>query len=196
METYSIGVRELPEVYQIGRKLYAIRTKNHHGFQQKCPVCDGTRKLTYRGYEMPCPYCMKIGNSAGTVGSQITVRTFVVEEFIVRAVEINGSDTKADYEPKRRESIYGQPRITKVTAFTRRDNSYRGVEEVSVPGGRFLDPDEELLRKDVELSKIMFTKRAKAEEAKKILIEVEKQKLTEFNVKFGCCFEYPEEAKK
>lgn len=196
METYSVGVRELPEVYQIGQKLYAIRTKKHYSFQQTCPVCDGTKKISYRGYEMPCPYCVRIGNSAGVVTSMITVRTFIVEEFIVRAVEIKGSDTKADYEPKRRESVYSQPRITNVTAFTRRDNGYRGVEEVSVPGGRFLDPDDELLKKDVELTKIMFTKRAKAEEAKKILIEVEKQKLSEFNEKFGCSYEYPEEAKK
>lgn len=196
METYSVGVRELPSVYEIGRKLYAIRTKRHYSFQQTCPVCDGTRKITYRGYEMDCPYCVRVGNSAGTVTSTITVRAFVVEEFIVRSVTISGSDTKADYEPKRRNSIYGQPRIRSVTAFTRRDSSYRGTEEVEVPGGRFLDPDEDLLRKDIELSKILFTKRAKAEEAKRILVEVEKQKLSEFNEKFGCSHEYPEEAAK
>ena len=67
---------------------------------------------------------------------------------------------------------------------------------MEVPGGRFLNPDEDLLRKGIELSKILFTKRAKAEEAKRILVEVEKQKLSEFNEKFGCSHEYPEEAAK
>lgn len=193
MKNYTIGVRELPPVYEIGRRIYAVRTKQYYMFQQTCPVCDGTKKITYRGYEMECPYCVRRGARDGSVASAIRIRTFKVEEFIVRSVEICGPDTKSAYEPRNKDDIFNVPKINKVTMFTRRDNGYNGVEEITVQQGSYLDPTDEVVRNALQIEAMAFTSRAKAAAAKKILVEMEKQRLAEFNEKFGCSYEYPEE---
>lgn len=199
METYSIDVREIPQISRIGEKVYVIHQYNSKTFSQKCPVCDDEKKITYRGYEMPCPYCVGGSYRSGNlVKSTIVVYDLRVEEFVVNKIEITAPDYKSAYGTKNQCKAGNAPRISAVSAFTRRNCSYSSVATVRVPNGEvWLDPDEKHILEVMNLSSLVFTTRKKAEAAVSLLVEREKKKLDEFNKKYGCHYEYPfEEAKK
>lgn len=199
METYSIDVREIPQISRIGDKVYVIHQYNSRTFTQKCQVCDDTKKITYRGYEMPCPYCVGgTYRSGNLVRNTCTVYGLEVEEFIVNSVVIEGPDTKSAYATKNKGSIISAPKVAGVYAFTRRNGSSSSIATVKVPnGGLYLDPEEKYILNALHLDSFVFTTRKKAEAAVSLLVGKEKERLAEFNAKYECSYEYPfEEAKK
>ena len=197
MKTYSIGVRDIPQISQIGEKVYAIHQWNSRTFSQKCPVCDGEKKITYRRYELPCPYCVA-GMSTSTNGKPIvrdtiTMYAFEVEEYIVNHIEIEGPDLKKTYSASERGKLENMPKIKCVAAFTRRNSGCNGTATILVRDGIFLDPDDDKVINVLRMSDYSFTTRKKAEHAVDLLVEREKKRLAVFNEKFGCSYEYPEE---
>lgn len=199
METYSVGVRNIPQISRIGEKVYVIHQYNSRTFNQKCQVCNDTKNITYRGYEMPCPYCVGgTYRSGNLIRNTITVYGFEVEEFIVNKIVVEGPDTKSGYDPKNRNNILNVPKIAEVWAFTRRNSSSTSIATVRVPnGGLCFDPDEETVKRTMKISDFVFTTRKKAEAAVRLIVGKEKERLDEFNAKYECQYEYPfEEAKK
>lgn len=199
METYSIDVRGIPQISRIGDKVYVIHQYNSRTFTQKCQVCDDTKKITYRGYEMPCPYCVGgTYRSGNLVRNVCTVYGLEVEEFIVNKIVIAGPDTKSAYATKNKGSIINAPKVTGVYAFTRRNGSSSSIATVKVPNsGIYLDQEEKYVLDALQLDSLVFTTRKKAEAAVALLVEREKERLAEFNAKYECNYEYPfEEAKK
>ena len=198
METYSIEVREIPKISRIGEKVYVIHRYNSRTFSQKCQVCDDTKKITYRGYEMPCPYCVGgTYRSGNLVKNTITVYGLMVEEFIVNKIVIEGPDTKSGYDQNNRDRTINAPKISEVWAFTRRNSSSSSIANVRVPSsGVFLDPEEKYILGALHLDSLVFTTRKKAEAAVAMLVGKEKERLAEFNQKFECEYEYPFEEEK
>lgn len=199
MENYIIDVREKPQICRIGEKVYSIHRYNSRTFTQKCQVCDDTKKITYRGYEMPCPYCVGGSYRSGDlVRNTITVVGLEVEEFIINKIVIEGPDTKYAYDPKNRDRVISAPKISEVWAFTRRNSSSSSIATVKVPnGGVYLDPEENWILRAMNPDSLVFTTRKKAETAVSLLVRKEKERLAEFNAKYECQYEYLfEEAKK
>lgn len=197
MEKFSIEVHSLPPIHKIGQKVYVIREESLGSgrFRVKCPVCDDEKKIAYRGYDLPCPYCSEkkqYGWDKDPIINSISLKGYTVVEYIVNSITIEGSDTMDAYKP--RNAAKRPPRIMKVGAFHRYDGGWHSVDTVSVPNsvGIDLDPTEEWLGKDgVRVGSFAFTTKKKAQEAAEFFTEKEKKRLAEFNKKFGCNFEYP-----
>ncbi|MCR5480105.1 MAG: hypothetical protein K6F27_09660 [Ruminococcus sp.] len=93
----SIKVRN-DDMFYYGQKLYCIETEGHsERFESlNCPVCDNTKKVTIRGYECICPYCSyphKVDDNTA-----ITLRNYVVAEYIINQIKIEGPTVKKAYE--------------------------------------------------------------------------------------------------
>ena len=196
METYTIAVRELPPICKIGEKIYVIHEGIAERFRTKCPVCDDEKKIKYRGYEMGCPYCTSAAHSGTIDQSSIRIPRYEIVEYIVNGVYLEGPDTKIAYEPKNRNNTLNLPRIKKVEAFHRASSSWNSVTEIVVPTGGYLDPKPELVLMVKSTNAIAFTSRQKAQEAVNLLTERARKALVAFNEKYGCSFEFPEEAAK
>ena len=63
-----------------------------------------------------------------------------------------------------------------------------------VPSEAFIDPvPEKILSLSFDLPSAGFTTKRRAQEALKLLVDREKERLAAFNKKYGCNYEYPEE---
>ena len=198
MQTYSVNVREVPMLSNIGDKFYVIHAKAKKTFKTKCPICDDAQKIEYRGIEFPCPFCT--GSNYRTkdeiVRSSISIFSFEIDEYIVNSVLIEGQESKTAYEPRNRNEIGNLPRIKNVKAFHRSSSSYRDIDTIDVPQGLNLDPTPERVLSVMRPQALGYTTKQKAREAVAILVENEKNRLAEFNEKYGCNFEYPEDEKE
>ncbi len=160
-------------------------------FRGKCPVCDDAKKITVRGYEMECPYCNSPRrNSAGSCS--VTVRKYEAHEYIVNSFAVIGSETKKDFAP----ATWAPPRISRVSAFTRRGNGFGDIrtKEISLQKGLW-DPSEGdggwpgnmALRPE----DYYWHRRKDAEAFCRTLNNAEREKLEKFNREHGTDHGYP-----
>lgn len=183
MALFSTEVRELPATAVLGQKIYVIDQTSIAIFRAICPVCEGTMKITYKGYELKCTYCYN-----DTIPSH-SVQGYCVEEYIVNEIIIKGPDRKNAYTPRGQLEYRNLPRIAEVGAICGK------YKKSLLPGDSFIDPDKNTILGALSVSDYMFTSRALANEAITFLVEREKERLAEFNAKYGCDYEFPERRK-
>lgn len=162
-----------PFAYKLGDKVYVAEQKNYRVFHQKCPVCGGTKKVVYNGYELRCTYCDK-------VPAAITVHDFTVREYIVYEITVKSPLVKYAYEKKNIGKPEFLPEISGAKAFY---SSGDESDVISVPRMEG--------RTDVGYGRFAFTTKKAASEYVKGLMENEKMLLAKFNEEHGTDYEYP-----
>lgn len=164
--------------FNFGQKLYGFRKSNTKRFLEPCPICDGTKKIVYRGVELNCPYCAENYDR-----NCCYVNKWTIVEFIIYKAEIYGEPVKNNYFGKTEKL----PRI-RFKAFTRQSTAFSDFRDVFV-----LEP-----RVDVDVSKAienpwsdyLFTEKRKAMDVVDMLNAKEVEILEEFNLDHGTEHKY------
>ena len=189
--TFSVSLRgEAPPIFaEFGKKAYVV-TKGHGrydeytAFKEKCPCCGDAGTIIYNGFELKCSYCEKHR-------SYISIKNWVVEEYIVNGIQLAGPDRKKAYGNMRLESDL--PQVTKIQGFCRSGNGYDNVKTRDIPA-RDNDVDrplEKILRLPSCVETVAFTTRALAEEVCEAMKNIEREKLAAFNEAHGTHHEFP-----
>lgn len=190
---YQFEFNETPgeKVWRIGERFYMIHPRHIQTFIEKCPICDGTRKVTIKGAEFDCPCCQVYRHRVADMQS-INIFAFDIEEYIVNGFKVSGPEVKSAYQKD--GTVKSHPIILSFEAFSKRGgNSLRDLVEVTVPRGRDLDPEDSRIISSSDVSDFGFTTIKRAKDVVKLYINREKNRLSEFNQKFGCNYKYPEE---
>lgn len=193
----NIELREEP-LFHYGDHFFAIQpdpkrfSKTEVTFSEICPICDDTREVTIRGQAFECPMC-KGGYGAA---NHISLRNWVVQEYIVNGLTIKGPCSKAEFK---REF----PVITDGLAFGICGRGYDNVLTRSVPISfeRDVDPPEDewpniISEKSLgrKIRDVVFRKKSDAEQFCKAVILNDKDRLKKFNEKHGTNHKYPFES--
>ena len=95
-------------LFWLGDKFYKVEeTSPHYGrtskmeFSLKCPSCNDTRKITYKGYngsdfECECPICK--GSVYHGYGNKISLTNWELHEYIVYKINAQGPETVSAYK--------------------------------------------------------------------------------------------------
>lgn len=162
---------------EYGDRLYCVVSREYRHFNSICPVCDDTRKITVRGYEMDCPYCRY---NKGEQGTHIQVVRLEVVEYIVNEICILGPCAKNAYQKK-----LPTPVIYKYKAFTRTGRSDYDVETTTPPNMiEYYDVPFEKKSSKIKIDNIKHYYWRDKNEAQKFcdyFIQMQKEQLAEFN---------------
>ena len=197
MYTYEIQLSEKP-LFWLGDKFYKVNDKNNKfgdpytSFSSKCPSCNNTRKIVYKGYngsdyECECPVCK--GSIGRGYGNTIELRNWNVNEYIVYDITARGSE---------RESAYKDGAVMEsvtLDAFCKTGRCLGDYISARVP---FVPNQVDVDITSLDFSKYyfnpdnyIFRKRADAIKFCNAIKEYDKQRLIEFNKTYGTDYEYP-----
>ena len=171
-------------VFHYGQRLYIIRTIDHKLYTGKCPVCDNTRKITVKGYEMDCPYCSCDPQHADY---SILLKNYKPIEYIINEITIKGEAVKNAYTKD------GNPQVGRIPVVV-----YNGFAKIgnTTEKRRFCVHD--LAARDLRptspsdnLTDFVFDTRSQALAVTRCLHEKQKAILSDFNKQQGTNYEYP-----
>lgn len=188
--TLTIKTQDTTQL-EIGMKIYVVRSKlgtySNTLFQEKCPLCEGKKKVEMKGYEFACPVCTSSYKHNDRTSIKIT--NYAVQEYIVNRADIKGSSTKADYGKKAWTSEFLLPRVTWY-AFASWSNSARDIDTISI--------DRYALRVNADEMEIgsgesvyPFYSKAEATKFCTILHAKQERELNAFNKEHGTDHKYP-----
>ena len=189
MVNITITVGRTPRIWEFGQKVYFLEMKKIQQFHASCPICDNTKKITYKGHELRCPNCEDKNMPS------IEVYRPTLREFIVNKIVVAGPDYKNAWTKKAQTENINAPGIREVWAFDRQNAGYSGVFSRRVPDGVFVDPTLEWAA-DRSVDACCYTSPKAAKEVIELFTERERLRLVQFNEAYETNFEYPEEAKK
>lgn len=197
MVTKTIMLKREP-LFWLGDKFYIVNSQNkkygnaYTRFSSKCPSCNDTRKITYKGcddkvYECECPICK--GATYRGYGNTIDLQNWNVNEYIVYDLDARGMETESAYKDG------AVMEAVQLTAFCKTGRCLDDYITTNVP---FM-PD----KVDVDITSLdfsnyhfnpgsyIFRKRVDAVRFCEALKEYDKQRLAEFNKTYGTDYEYP-----
>ena len=199
MKTYNITLKHEP-IFWLGDRFYKIEepgkyySKNGRAeFTSKCPSCNGTRQITYKGYngkefECECPICKT--NNLHTYGDRLTLINWTLHEYIVYSIEAHGPETLSAY--KNGECCLNS---LSLNAFCKTGRCMDDYIQTNVPlMSRNIDKDIDTI--DMASSffnpkDYVFKKKADAMKFYNILKERDRKRLEEFNKTYETEYEYP-----
>lgn len=187
-------------LFWLGDKFYKVETSTPRynrtvkvGFSSKCPSCNGTRKITYIGYngsnfECECPICK--GSVYHGYGNQIRLDNWEVHEYIVYKINAQGPETVSAYKDGT-----GYIDSMSLTAFCKVGRCMDDYIQTSVPCvENHVDKEVD----SIDMSAYHFTpgdyifrKKADAVKFMEKLKKRDRQRLKEFNKTYDTEYEYP-----
>lgn len=186
-KTITVTVEDVTPFYY-GQHLFVISPCNQKRLTEKCPVCDGTNKISVRGFEMNCPYCFNNYNS----NNNISINDYEVVEYIIYKMEIKGETNKSIYKkdctPIATVSYAGFcKRNVGFAQVTTKGFSNRDLAETyhNVPYTVDRSSNKIIINGDT------FFKRSEAEKVIRELHEIQREMLENFNKIHGTEYEYP-----
>lgn len=165
-------------------------------FSSRCPSCNDTGKITYKGYngsdfECECPVC-RGGVGRGYGNNRIELTNWEIHEYIVYEVNARGSEVISSYkdgaacmESISLKAFYRFGRCadeyitTQVPVLNLVNRVDKNVEEIDIDIYSFNSED------------YVFTKKSDAAKFLKALQERDKRRLVEFNKTYKTKYEYP-----
>ncbi len=187
-------------LFWLGDKFYKVeKTTPRYGrtskmeFSSKCPSCNDTRKITYKGYngsdfECECPVCK--GSVYHGYGNKISLTNWEVHEYIVYKINAQGPETVSAYK----DGI-GYIDSMSLTAFCKVGRCMDDYIQANVPCvENNVDRDIETIDLDAYYctpSDYVFRKKADATKFLETLKEHDRQRLAEFNKTYETEYEYP-----
>ena len=201
---YGINLIEKP-LFWLGDKFYKVEEERQRCtgtdrivFASKCPSCNGTRKITYKGYngcdfECDCPVCKDSiipFNVYYGYGDQIELINWAVHQYIVNEISAKGPKTVSAY----RDGI-GYVSSVCLTAFHKTGRGAGDFIKIKVPSVEDLvDPEIESM--DMESyyfipKNYVFRKETDAAKLLNALKEYDRKRLIKFNETYGTDHKYP-----
>ncbi len=195
----SYYIAEKP-LFWLGDKFYKVEASAlNHGraskmeFSSKCPSCNDTRKITYKGYngsvfECECPVCK--GSVCHGYGNKISLTNWEVHEYIVYKINALGPETVSAYK----DGI-GYIDSMSLTAFCKIGRCMDDYIQTTVPCvENHVDSDVKSMDMDAYYfvpKDYVFRKKAGAVRFLEALKERDKQRLAEFNKTYETEYDYP-----
>ena len=181
--------------FWLGDRFYKVEpagpynTKGCTLYSSTCPSCNDTRKIKYKEhngeeYEAECQVCKR---SYVSWGNTIRLKEWEVHEYFVYRLSARGSTFVTDYKN-------GKCRIEsmELIAFHRSADDFI---ETSVPlVNSMADPafdNENMMQIMEQNDRFAFRTKKNAEKYRQMLIDLDKEKLREFNEKYRTNHEYP-----
>ena len=179
-------------LFPIGTHLWVPVTKGWKTFNEVCPVCDGSKKITVKGFEVPCGYCSCGSYSPKDDRGTLTIRNYQPEENIIYGIELRGTETKGDYK----SGGYPPLQIKSLSGFCRSSDGLNSIEVRNFQNTLTQRIDRELTRDNVRdfyhtYGDLVYTSKALALKAVKALHEYQRERLVRFNAEHGTAYEYP-----
>ena len=199
MISYPITMQQEP-LFWLGDKFYKVEESAlHYGrsskidFSSKCPSCNDTRKITYKGYngsefECECPVCK--GSIYHGYGNKISLTNWELHEYIVYKINAQGPETVSAYKDG-----VGYIDSMSLTAFCKIGRCMDDYIQTSVPcvenhvdiniksmdmDAHYFNPKDYVFRKKVDAVRFLET-----------LKERDKQRLALFNKTYETDHIYP-----
>ena len=198
----TIMLRDKP-LFWLGDKFYKVEPFVGYGpgrsvkveFSSKCPYCNDTREITYKGYngddfKCECPVCR--GGVGRGYGNRIELTNWEIHEYIVYEVNARGLETISSYKDGAAcmESI-------SLKAFYRFGRCADEYITTQVPVSNIVnrvDKNVEEIDTDIysfDSEDYVFTKKSDATKFLKVLQERDKRRLVKFNETYETKYEYP-----
>ena len=178
---YSYDIRhwgDYPVLY-IDDVVYNIQKPGRYGhtmyFEEKCDVCDDTKKIVLKGREYSCPACV---NTYRKVANHLELEQYVVAEWHVCGVLLRKRSIAKAQKPieiKRYEIFWAWGR------------GYDDMETKEIDPSDIVDNDTCTYCDDYHYTR----DRKKVEEICARKHQEQRQKLAEFNARFGTDYKYP-----
>jgi len=170
----------------------AAKENSQLEFHPRCPSCDNTRKITYKGfdgneYTCTCPICS--GEIGRVYRNYIKLNNWEVHEYIVHDIKLCGP-----CQVSISKDNYFADYVT-MEAFHKFGRCADNYITTKVPSNKaFIDPD--LSKIDLTLSKTyvydyIFTNKKNALELCRMFKEFDKKRLEDFNKTFKTDYNYP-----
>lgn len=86
-ELINLLLKEESLPFVLGDKVYVIENKNVD-IPKECPVCDGYGRITYKGFDLPCPYCNPTIQRSSSNLESCGFNIFSIKEYAISAVRI------------------------------------------------------------------------------------------------------------
>lgn len=179
-------------LFPIGTHLYVPASNDWRTFNEVCPVCGGSKKVTIKGYEIACGYCSCGVYSSIDDKQHLTIRNFFSEEYIINSIELKGTEAKSDYKSGDYPALY----IKSLYGFCRGKKGLSSIENKN-----FIHTHEDRINLDLtrenvgeiyhHISDLVYTSKALADKAAKALHEYQHERLVRFNAEHGTAYEYP-----
>lgn len=179
---YSYDIRpsgNYPVLY-IDDVVYNIQTPGRYGnskyFQEKCDVCNGTKKVTLKGREYVCPACV---NSYHKAENHIELKQYVVAEWHVYGVVIRKERITKSQKPIE---------IKRYEIFWTWGRGYDDMKTKEIAPSEIIDAVTfEMYKGESDYTR----DRKKVEEICAMKHQEQREKLEEFNARFGTDYKYP-----
>ena len=194
-----ITLKQKP-LFWLGDKFYKVEESAlNHGltsemeFSSKCPSCNDTRKITYKGYngsdfECECPVCKS--SVYHGYGNKIGLTNWEVHEYIVYMINAQGPKTVSAYK----DGI-GYIDSMSLTAFCKTGRCMDDYIQTNVPCvENHVDIDIKSMNVDADYftpKDYVFRKKVDAVRFLEALKERDRQRLAEFNKTYETEHEYP-----
>jgi hypothetical protein len=188
-------------LFWLGDRFYAVdyylkkyTADTGTAFESKCPSCNNTRLITYRGYdgkdyEAECPLCK--GGIGKGYGNRIEIKNWQVREYIVHKISAQGPETVSAYKE---DAVMDRIHLT---AFTKIGRCIDDYLEMSVPDvDSLVDVDLgsiniSRISEHKTVSHYVFRKKKDAEAFCRMIKDYDRKRLEEFNKTYGTSYEYP-----
>lgn len=177
-------------ILHYGRRVYALACDKVAEVRGKCPICDDTQKITVREMVFDCPYCRGVkSNQAATM---IVLRNYVVDEYTINKIVIEGPETKTAYNKDGSPAGGRYPGVF-YGGFTKSGNGYNSTfsRTFSKFDFRTHDPDGLVLNYNLANDKICFLEKKDAQAFVKRLHERQAEMLETFDAEHGTSHTYP-----
>lgn len=179
-------------LFEMGQHLYMIGSCQTATFHEKCPVCEGTQKITVKGFEIPCGYCCGL-NSPRSASEHLNISDLRVEEYIINRIGLVGEELKGEYKG----GMYPPLRVSELYGFCKTPASIYRSPATQIHDFKYVHESE----LDVEITpenaakyearRLVYTSRAKALRAVEAFRDHQKDLLRQFNEVHGTSYEYP-----
>ena len=176
---------------QYGDRLYVVRRRlpNSSGVRidSSCPVCDGKKKINYKGYELDCTYCSRRGFS----NNYIDLYDYKLYEYIVNKIKVlcSGNYTKKSFGKN-----VEMPRVDvgPTEAFCKYGKSFYDVDDLTIYNGDIYQGETVNFDCDKDRCKVfIFRDKKTAREMLSLVHDAQRKMLHDFNEKFGTDHTYP-----
>lgn len=177
--SYDITHHTNYPVLYIDDVIYNIQSPGRYGnsafFEEKCDVCNGTKRVTLKDREYTCPACVTSYNKAE---NHIELKQYVVAEWHIYGVNI-----------RKRSIVKAQKpiEIKRYMIFWAWGRGYDDMATKEIDPSDIVDDATRTYRDEVH-----FTRdRKKVEEICARKHQEQREKLAEFNARFGTDYKYP-----
>lgn len=161
-------------------------------FKSVCPCCGDMKTIKIKGqdgesYEATCPLCSTSSGRHDRDTTRITVYNWTVNEYIINEITAQGTETVSDY--KNGSALVKALELRAFHRFGRCADAYITTKISTFFGN--INPEKVNLEYYSTQSDYAFTTKKAAEKLCAELKAYDKQRLEEFNKKFGTDHEYP-----